>query len=93
MYFSIDIEELRRTTYAESVKKWVDSGIMRFYESKSMGSGYQLIELRSASIIFYQYKSDVGAGNDEGLPLNFYRHYKMIRVANNPSHLKNCFHI
>ena len=41
MYFSIDVEELRHTTYADSVQKWVDSGIIRFYDSKSMGSGYQ----------------------------------------------------
>ena len=93
MYFSTDIEELHQKQYAKSVEKWANSGIMRFYESKSMGSGYQLIEMKSVTIVFFQYKSDVGSGAGKTLPSNLYRHYKVIRVVNNPTHLENCFHI
>ena len=93
MYFSVDIEELHVISYMTSIRKWVDAGMLRFHESKSMGSGFQLIELHFVHIIFLEYKSDVGSGNDITLPLNIYRHYKVVRVINNPPHLKNCFHI
>ena len=92
MYFNVEIAVIHPANYRNIVRNWVRTAITLFEESKSLGSGYEFIELESVSIIYFQFKSETGRGGGKALPTRFYNAYKIVNIINSPKDGTNCFH-
>ena len=95
MYFNVPIVEIREAQYKSIVKHWADEGILKFYESQNMGSGYQFININSGTIISYLYtdsRKTIGKGGQlDVLPLDLDKNIiKFLNTKNNGECFLDC---
>ena len=92
LYFSVEITLIHIANYKSIVKHWTDIGLVKFDQSQNLGSGFELIELHSVSIMMYQFRSEIGKG-DPIIPSIFFKNDRIVKIVNVPRQNVDCFHI
>ena len=92
LFFSVEITLIHIENYKSIVKHWTDIGLIKFDQSQTLGSGFELIELHSVSIMMYQFRSEIGKGAPI-IPTTFLKNNRIVKIINVPHANVDCFHI
>ena len=92
MYFSCEVSLIHIENYFSIVEHWTLIALKKFDESQNLGSGSELVELHSVSLLMYQFESAIGKGGNPTIPVEYYKNNRIVKIINVPNGNADCFH-